>query len=306
MKGEQVHVESEHEIELSDIEWLVQNPTVDDVLAYSSKDECKANQYFIYWGVRLNREDSKIKANKGDMCAILIDYDDGYTMDTFNEKYNGRFQYYIYTSISHTPEHHKFRVIIPTVKPFTMDRSMKAVLAKCFPASVKDKNDKKLVIEYGVDESTFDIRAFYEPVKINDNYSYFISNGPVFDVDKRLGGMLQREKEEYDAEIKRIEEQRKQRQMAREARGENPPDLEFQKTWTTNNLESKYGGCGARKTGHRYTDLKKYCTALLLAEYWSGEGYMLEPDEVEDIILNEYDDANIRSMVNGMIKTLGR
>lgn len=299
-KGECVHIESEHEIELSDIEWLVKNPILDSILAYPSKDECKASQYLIYWGERINPDNSQIKQNQGRRWAIALDYDDGYRMETFNEKFNGRFQYYIYTSFSHAPAHHKFRVIIPTTESFEMTPHLKNVLKRCFPVSVKGDDGNAVVL--GVDGCTFDPRGFYEPVKLNEHYTYFISNGPVFDVEKRLGKMIEAEKQNYENEQKRIADEREARIKAREARGEPPPDLEFQKKWTLNNSLAKYHGCGHRKTGSRYTDLKNYTTALLLAEYWTGEGYMFDVDEVEDIILSEHDDRNVRRLVRDMIK----
>lgn len=304
-KGEVVHIESEHEIELADIEWLIQNPKIDDVSAYPSRDACKANQYLLYWGERIDTDNSRIAQNKGKMCAILLDYDDGYTIDTFNEKFNGRFQYYIYTSFSHTPTHHKFRVIIPTTESYEMTAYLVKVLEKCFPISIKNKETKEVIVA-GSDSTTFNKRGFYEPVKVSEHYTYFISNGPIFDVEKRLGSMVQKVMEEDEAEQKRILADREARRVERESKGLPPPNLEFQKEWTTNKLQGKYGGCGSRKSGHRYSDLVKYCTALLKAEYWSGEGYMFDVDEVEDLILGEYDDANVRSMINGMLRTVGR
>lgn len=301
-KGEAVHIESEHEIDLVDIEWLIQNPTIDSVSAYPSKDECKANQYLIYWGERIDPNNSRIKQNRGNRWAIVLDYDDGYTMDTFNAKFNGKFQYYMYSSISHTPDLHKFRVVIPTTESFKMTTHLIAVLKKCFPISIKDPNDPDIVIVKGVDKSTFTPRGFFEPVKVNEHYTYFTSNGPVFDLDARLGKMIQQEQDRWEAEQRRIIAEREAKRLEREARGENPPDLEFQKEWTLNNSLAKYKGCGYRKTGSRYTNLKNYTTALLLAEYWTGEGYMFEVDEVEDIILAEHDDRNVRTLVRDLIR----
>lgn len=227
-KGEVVHIESEHEIELADIEWLIKNPKIDDVSAYPSRDDCKANQYLIYWGERANPNNSRIAQNHGKMCAILLDYDDGYTIDTFNAKFNGRFQYYIYTSFSHKPTHHKFRVIIPTTEPYEMTVFMSKVLKKCFPISIKDKETNEVIVA-GSDDNTFNKRGFFEPVKVSEHYQYFISNGPIFDVEKRLGKMVQAEHDDWIANQRMEAQKREQMRVDREARGIPQATIEARK-----------------------------------------------------------------------------
>jgi hypothetical protein len=289
-RGKEVNIEARLNVTLDDIEWLVKNPNIDKVHRYNSKDECKANQNLIYWGDVLSSS-NLIKGNYGKRCAIILDYDGGLLIDDYITKFNGKFKFYLYTSISHTSELHKFRVIIPTTESFDMNRHLKNVLRKCFPDT---------------DPCSFDNRGFYEPVQINGYYGYFISEGAVFDLEKRLGSMVQKEQDRWVAEMKRIEADREAKRIEREAMGIPPASLEVQKNWTIENLDKKYGGCGSTKTGSRYIDLRSYCTALLKAEYWDVGGYMFDVDEVEDIIFNEYKDQAIVSMVRGMVSTLHR
>lgn len=76
----------------------------------------------------------------GDMYAIVLDYDDGkMTTDLFKDKF-GHLRYYLYTTSSHTPEHHRFKVLIWLLSPIPY-REIHA--------------DKHIILDYfGVDDSS--------------------------------------------------------------------------------------------------------------------------------------------------------
>ena len=46
------------------------------------------------------------------ISALVLDYDSGFTMDEFYDRYYS-YRWFLYTSSSHKPDFHKFRVIIP-------------------------------------------------------------------------------------------------------------------------------------------------------------------------------------------------
>ena len=89
---------------------------------------------------------------------IILDYDNDYTIEEFERKYN-IFNYYLYTSSSHTIEHHKFRVIIPLSIPLSIvryDEFTRLALTMAFP-----KSDKT---------AFYKDHFFYIPSKKNDLY----------------------------------------------------------------------------------------------------------------------------------------
>lgn len=76
----------------------------------------------------------------GDMYALVLDYDDGkMTTDAFKRKF-GHLYYYLYTTSSHTPEHHRFKVLVWLLMPIPY-REVHA--------------DKHVILDYfGVDDSS--------------------------------------------------------------------------------------------------------------------------------------------------------
>ena len=53
----------------------------------------------------------------GDLTAIILEYDTGeVTVDDFADRYKD-LQWYLYTTSSHTPEHHRFRAMLPLAEP---------------------------------------------------------------------------------------------------------------------------------------------------------------------------------------------
>lgn len=163
--GDLVHVECEHDLTLEDIEQLVTNPPL------PTCDE-KDLQYKLYWGERLDTSRSLISDNWGIRTALVLDYDgslvdDEVKFEDFYSKYNGKFQFYMHSSWNDKIKGvDKYRVIIPVEESYWMTQPLKNVLLRVFA---------------GCDESTFDNRGFYIPVK-RPNYRYAISNGKILNM----------------------------------------------------------------------------------------------------------------------------
>ena len=89
------------------------------------------------------------------ISALILDYDDGYTIESFQNKYN-HLHYYLYTSASHTVTKHKYRVIIPLEK---------SLLSKQLFDYAPE------LIEYfkGCDECTFARGRFFFMPTVNDS-----------------------------------------------------------------------------------------------------------------------------------------
>lgn len=267
--GKTVTITDRLDVTLDDIEWLVKNPNVDSLKYYSSKDECKSNQNLLYWGDVLDHNNTNIKNNYGKRSAIILDYDGDIEIDDFIIKFNGKFKFYLYTSISHNSDVHKFRVIIPTLEPFTMTRYHKIVFQRCFP---------------NTDRSTFDNRGFYEPVKINSYYGYYISEGPVFDLDKKLGRSIEREEQYHIDELRRDAQRRADLRRERELMGIPDASIEYRKQCYIDkcidpDLRAVNWG---RDGAGRYHVLGKIMYKMGNADF---DGEMFDNDEIYDIIM---------------------
>lgn len=268
IKGRTV-VEQVIDCELDDIEWLIKNPIKDSINNYNSIDECKASQYLIYWGALLDENNPYIVGNYGDRSAIVLDYDGELTIEEFNNKFDGKFKYYLYTSIRHTPILNKFRVIIPTTEAFTMTKWYKEVLMECFS---------------NVDPCTFHARGFYEPVKINEYYTFHISNGSVFDIDRRLGNRIKAKEEAHFAKLRKDAKDREDRRRERELMGIPDASIEYRKQCYIDkcidpDLRSVNWG---RDGAGRYHALGKIMYKMGNADF---DGEMFDNDEIHDIIM---------------------
>lgn len=65
--------------------------------------------------------------------GVVLDFDDGTTIDEAQSRFAG-IEHVLYTTFSHTAEHHKFRVVMPFVEPISFDglQARKDDLARTF------------------------------------------------------------------------------------------------------------------------------------------------------------------------------
>lgn len=100
---------------------------------------------------------SKTAHNVVSVSCLVLDYDDGITIEEVQEQLVG-LMHIGYTSYSHSPEHHKFRIVIPLTQPIPAD------LIK------KPKDSERTILPAlvdmfgGIDITTFDCaRSFFMP-----------------------------------------------------------------------------------------------------------------------------------------------
>lgn len=98
---------------------------------------------------------------------FILDYDNGYTIDEFCKEYKDYF-FIIYTSFSHTKEHHKFRVIMyGNYESPLNDDEQYAILSECF------RNADRTTLQPN--------RIFYKPAhKEGCDYRYVFNAGKQF------------------------------------------------------------------------------------------------------------------------------
>jgi len=92
--------------------------------------------------------------------AILVDFDSGYTIDAFKNKFE-EFEFYLYTTSSHTNDFNKFRAIF--------------ILNESIPYT--SYTDARLQLKYkfrGADQTTFDTNRFFYIPSLPSNPSDYI------------------------------------------------------------------------------------------------------------------------------------
>jgi hypothetical protein len=100
---------------------------------------------------------SKCAHNVVSTSLLILDYDSGITIDTVREQLK-QWNHIGYTSHSHTPEKHKFRVLIPLTEniPVQLMKKIKDSELSILPALVN--------VFGGIDLTTFDLaRSFFMP-----------------------------------------------------------------------------------------------------------------------------------------------
>ena len=112
----------------------------------------------------MNYTDGKSYTTKSNcelLSAIILDIDGGITIEDFKRTIH--FKYYLYTTFSHKPDHHKFRVIIPIEHPLTF-KSYDTKFMRYWLNSMFPMNDPK----------TWNYRGYYAPnCQSMHNYEWY-------------------------------------------------------------------------------------------------------------------------------------
>lgn len=94
--------------------------------------------------------------------GLLLDYDSGITIDEVHNSLKD-YRHIIYTSYSHKPDHHKFRVILPTDEPI----NKKLYHHKAWKHAIADRFD-------GVDSSSASPDRFFYVPCLTPHYKYLV------------------------------------------------------------------------------------------------------------------------------------
>lgn len=218
---------------------------------------------------------------------LIIEFDNKYgkyvSIEAFAEKYK-HLSWILHTTSSHTPEVHKFRVILPLDTPTAYSIwHYKTV-----------QEEMQLLFE-GIDPSSFSNFQKIPALPANpDDYRYIVNHGVKFSYS-----MI---KDNVEARIEEENRQIAERARQRALRPKNESfNYEAYKAKVIENKEREFGGCGARETGDRYHTLCRYCGSLLNAKYPDGE-YIFDDLEVKTIITAEHSDARVNKMVRDLTR----
>jgi hypothetical protein len=159
-----------------------------DVILSKPIDKSKPELPLINFCVLSNDRSKRTQAIYTHMNCIMLDYDKGYTIEDFSKRFKDYF-FWLYTTSSHEPELHKYRVIIPLETPIDYKeyRDYVPALRKFFP---------------NIDHSSFDKgRGFYMP-GLTPHYTYFRNEGKMFNFFEELSDMKKQVDEYKEEQLK--------------------------------------------------------------------------------------------------------
>lgn len=156
---------------------LVANPTTkylhkDDVSlwAFYNPIECPVIGYY--------KKPKFITDNFKNCYCLLMDFDDGLPIDIAIEKM-GNLTFALYTSYRHTPEHHKYRMVIPLKTPF--DHTLMRV-----PAIKQWFINRLEGVDVGASIKTLQKHKIPAHHPDDKNYRYHINEGELLELPEDL------------------------------------------------------------------------------------------------------------------------
>lgn len=212
------------------------------------------------------------------MYALMIEYDDGYSIDEFRARF-ADFRYYLYTSTGHTDEHNKFRVIFPLLKPIAYSELRRKIVRNTLVAYFGD-----------IDPTCFS--NFQKlPNDINHNYKYYANKGIKYwspdECKKQYNDEL-----EQQAQIDAIRLSEKLIRVDKTKKFNKDAYYEA----VLNTAREAINKIPNYQSGDRYRLLCSQTGKLLAATYPNGE-YIFDDADVEHLILGHTDDSAVRKMV---------
>lgn len=225
--------------------------------------------------------------NYKDCHALIIEFDNKegkyISIDAFAEKYK-HLTWILHTTSSHTKALHKFRVILPLDVPTAYSTWHHAHV----------RAEMQVYFE-GIDPSSFSNFQKIPSLPANPSeYEYRVNKGVKFSFSMIRDGVNSRDEMEKKIALERAKE-RSTRKL------DDSINYQAYKAKVIENLTREFGGCGRVETGHRYTDLVKYCTKMINARYPDNQ-YIFEDHEVMGTILGECHDQAVSKMVRTFLR----
>lgn len=233
------------------------------------------------WKFVTIKENKRSSENYDKILALELDFDGTVSIKEFEEKYK-KFEFFLYTTSSHSSVNNKFRVIVPLAFPVVFsiyqDRIMKECLVRFFE---------------GIDKSCF--ANFHnvpnKPQTEGEQYYYKINLGEKFSFE-----LLRKE-------YKRIQRKEQHKQMMKP---EQPKNMtEHQRNCYKNaalvNLKKELSEIPAYKNGSRYNSLCSVTGKMCSAKYPEGE-FLFELVEIKEWILGHTHDRRVESMIESLYR----
>lgn len=118
-----------------------------------------------------NRSGKRSSNHVENLSYLFLDYDSGFTIQSFMMKYY-RYEFYLYTSSSHSESKHKFRVIVPLHNSVSLEDYKSKKMSKALSMFFKECDPTAFYLDH----------FFYIPAK-TESYTYKINYGTKFDIE---------------------------------------------------------------------------------------------------------------------------
>lgn len=230
----------------------------------------------------------RTQENYDKILALELDFDSNISIKEFEEKYK-QFEYYLYTTSSHSRHNNKFRVIVPLK----------------FPVSFKLYSDK-LFIECltifweGIDSSCFkNFHNMPNKPQNGEEYYYKINSGELWSFEL------------LEKNYKRLERKKKSMELLRKMQKEDSKKI------NSSNIMSEQGKRNYKnkvcvelykelnsiprfKTGDRYNKLCSITGKFVNAKF-PDESFIFEDREILDTIREHTNDKAVEKMVHSFL-----
>lgn len=239
---------------------------------------------WLFISLKQDTDRKRNQLNYNTIHALIIEFDDGTSIEQFKSKY-AKYKYALHTTSSHTKEHNKFRVILPLDQPYDYQL-------------FKQKSVKTAMLDHfaGIDPSCFsNFQKIPVLPKIASEYQYHFNKGEIkfgYDcIESEVNRLIMIEKS--NQAIKETMASINQKNMT--------PNLEAYKQKAFESIEDLARQVPSRATGNRYNMLVDLTARASNAQYPDGS-YIFDDCEVELIVKRAYWDKAIAKLVDSFLK----
>lgn len=267
-----------------DLSKLVQSPL--DM----SKDKAPLFQCLSLLSASEPKRDQK---NYDKSFALILDFDSAVSISEFEEKYK-QYQFYLYTTASHTNYNNRFRAILP----LKFSVSYKVFSDKIFLECLE-------VFFPGIDKSSFKNFHIFPiiPTDKTQEYYYKINSGELwsFELLEKNYKRIQRKKKSMEM-LKKM-----QRDYSKEINSSNIMSEQGKRNYKNaviENIKKELKLIPQFQNGSRYNSLVSVTGKMCSAKYPSG-GYIFELWDIKDWILGHTRGKNVENMVENIFRKRG-
>jgi len=261
-----------------DILKMIQNPLS------KKKEDCPLWNFIT---IKEGSDKKRKQENYDEILALILDFDNNVTIKEFQDNYS-KFNYYLYTTTSHSKEQDKFRVIVPIKSPikysFFHSSEVLEALGSFF---------------VHIDISSFS--NFHnlpnKPLDPSDYYWFFNDSSEFFEFDI------------LNDDIKKIarKNELERKKNATRGLGKNYSSEMSEsarvayKRVVESNLEKEFYEIPSSRSGDRFFILRSFIGKMMKAKYPDNE-YIFDKYEIESLVFQNCADKAVRNVIESFWK----
>lgn len=250
------------------------------------KDKCSLVKFVT---VLPSSNGKRTQENYDKVLALELDFDSNVSIKEFQERYS-KFEYYLYTTSSHSKHNNKFRVIVPLKFPVSFRVYSDKLFLECLT-----------IFWEGIDVSSFkNFHNMPNKPQNGEEYYYKINTGEFWSFE-----LLEKNYKRLERKKKSIELLRK---MQKDDNKKNSNLSEHQKNCYKNavleNIRKELKAIPQYQNGSRYNSLVSVTGKMCSAKYPDGE-YIFELWDIKDWIIGHTKGKNVENMVEQIFRKRG-